>query len=67
MRIHSLQGDTIDMICHRYYGRTSGVTEQVLTANPGLADKGPVLPTGTVVNLPDRAPAAQKKLINLWD
>lgn len=62
------QGDTVDAICWRYYGRTAGVTETVLDANPGLADLGPVIPHGTAVTLPDTAPQAeQRQVVNLWD
>ncbi|MOA46868.1 Phage Tail Protein X [compost metagenome] len=62
------QGDTIDALCWRHYGRTAGVTELVLEANPGLADFGAILPHGTTVNLPD-APqqAEQRQVVNLWD
>ncbi|HBN7642444.1 tail protein X [Pseudomonas aeruginosa] len=62
------QGDTVDAICWRYYGRTAGVTEAVLDSNPGLADLGPVIPHGTAVTLPDAAPQAeQRQVVNLWD
>lgn len=62
------QGDTVDAICWRYYGRTAGVTELVLEANPGLADLGPILPHGTQITLPDAAPQAeQRQVLNLWD
>lgn len=62
------QGDTVDAICWRYYGRTAGVTEAVLDANPGLADLGPVIPHGTAVTLPDAATQAeQRQVVNLWD
>lgn len=37
MKVTALQGDTLDQLCHRYYGKTKGVTEEVLTANPGLS------------------------------
>lgn len=66
--VHAHQRDTLDAICYRAYGRTAGVTEQVLQANPGLAELGPTLPHGTPVTLPDitqqpsRAPTVQ-----LWD
>ncbi|MCI0508602.1 phage tail protein X [Chromohalobacter marismortui] len=66
--VHARQGDTLDAICYRTYGRTAGVTERVLKANPGLAERGPVLPHGTPVTLPEiiqqpsRAPTVQ-----LWD
>ena len=64
----TVQGDTVDAIAWRYYGRTAGVVEQILQANPGLADQGPVLANGTLVNLPT-APAAPEntKALNLWD
>ncbi len=62
------QGDTVDAICWRYYGRTAGVTELVLEANPGLADLGPIIPHGTQITLPDAAPQAeQRQVLNLWD
>ncbi|HGC2431299.1 tail protein X, partial [Escherichia coli] len=44
MKAFALQGDTLDAICVRYYGRTEGVVEAVLAANPGLAELGAVLP-----------------------
>lgn len=62
------QGDTVDAICWRYYGRTAGVTETVLGANPGLAEHGPIIPHGTPVTLPDAAPQVeQRQVVNLWD
>lgn len=62
------QGDTLDAICWRYYGRTAGITETVLEANHGLAELGPVLPHGTPVVLPDIAqPVPVRQTVNLWD
>lgn len=62
------QGDTVDSLCWHYYGRTAGVTEAVLDANPGLADLGPIIPHGTTVILPDAAPQPeQRQVVNLWD
>ncbi|MDH4585645.1 phage tail protein [Pseudomonas sp. BN415] len=62
------QGDTVDAICWRHYGRTAGVTEAVLEANPGLAELGAVIPHGTTIVLPDAAPQAeQRQVVNLWD
>lgn len=66
--IYAQQGETVDAICWRIYGRTAGVTEAVLDANPGLADLGPILPHGTLVQLPEVAPQAeQRQMVNLWD
>lgn len=68
MIVFALQGDTVDLICQRHLGRTGGITEAVLNANPGLAALGPVLPMGTPLILPDTAPAAAPaELVQLWD
>lgn len=62
------QNDTVDALCWRHYGRTVGVVEAVLDANPGLADRGPVLPPGLLVTLPEQQTAApERQMINLWD
>lgn len=70
MRVHARQGDTIDVICWRHLGRTAGVVEAALDANPGLAAHGPYLPHGTPVELPDTTPsttAAPQAPVQLWD
>lgn len=62
------QHDTVDALCWRHYGRTAGVTEDVLKANPGLADYGPTLPQGLVVTMPDaQRTAPERQMVNLWD
>lgn len=53
MKVRAHQYDTVDALCWRHYGRTQGVTEQVLKANPGLAEYGPFLPHGLQVELAD--------------
>lgn len=66
--VKSVQGDTVDLICWRYYGRTAGVLEQVLSSNRGLAALGPVLPMGTMITLPDQpVQAGSKQIVQLWD
>ena len=66
--LRAQQGDTVDAICWRHYGRTAGVVEQVLDANPGLADLGPVIPHGTLIQLPEQAVRAERRqMVNLWD
>lgn len=65
--VYAQQGDTVDQICQRYYGRTGGITEAVLEANPGLADAGVILPHGKAVKLPDIAPPAKTQTVQLWD
>ncbi|CNL09292.1 tail protein X [Yersinia kristensenii] len=67
MQIIVQQGDTLDLICARYYGYTEGVFETVLAANPGLAELGAVLPHGTPVELPDVQTSPVTETVNLWD
>ncbi len=60
------QGDMVDLICWRHYGYTAEITEQVIDANPGLADRGPILPHGLAVILPDPV-SKPAPAIQLWD
>ena len=61
-------GDVIDAVCRRFYGREAGAVEAVLEANPGLAELGPVLPAGTQVELPDLPrPLETIETVKLWD
>lgn len=65
--IRANQNETLDALCWRHYGRTAGVVEAVLEANPGLADLGPNLPQGHPVTLPDAAPQPEQQAVTLWD
>lgn len=67
MIIYAQQGDTVDQICWRYYGRTQEAVERVYAANPGLAESGPVLMHGCEVTLPDLPDASADETVNLWD
>lgn len=67
MQYESKQGDMLDGVCHAYYKNRSGATEAVLDANPGLAKLGPVLPLGTLIELPDLAPVESVATVSLWD
>ncbi len=67
MQLRSQQGDTLDLILFRRYGYTAGITEQVLNLNPGLATLGPIIPTGTLINMPAAPTQAEQPLIQLWD
>lgn len=61
------QNDVLDDVVARFYGDTRNrIVELVLEANPGLADLGPVLPAGVVVNLPDRPAVTASPLKRLW-
>lgn len=70
--VTALQGDTIDALCWRELGTTSGgVVENALALNPFLAEAGTILAEGASVMLPDPPQAAGRALIletvNLWD
>jgi phage tail protein X len=67
MRVYAQQGDTVDVLCWRHYGRTASVVEQVYAANVGLADLGAELPHGYAVELPDMAQATASETVSLWD
>jgi len=60
-------GDMLDRICQLYYGHTDGTVELVLAANKGLALKGPLLPAGLVIDLPDAPAAPEAQPLQLWD
>jgi len=64
------QGDTLDLICWRELGTTTGgIVEQAMALNRGLSDNGPVLAAGTLVTLPDlpATVAPARETVNLWD
>ncbi len=61
------EGDTVDLICWRYYRDTS-MTEAVYQANHGLADQGDVLPSGLLIVLPTKPVISrQSQFVSLWD
>lgn len=64
--VSTLQGDTVDLICLRYFNFTGGVTEQVMSLNPHLVNYGLIFPTGIDIQLPDAPERTQKQVIQLW-
>lgn len=66
--VRAHQDETLDQLCYRVLGRTGGITEQALTLNPGLAELGPLLPQGILVDLPDEQEANTPRTdtIQLW-
>ena len=61
-------GDVLDAVCQAHYGRQSGAVEAVLEANPGLADRGPLLSAGLVIELPELpAESRESDAVRLWD
>lgn len=67
-RYTTKEGDTVDYIAWRVYGTQSGqIVELLLDANRGLADRGPILPSGLKINLPDMPEPEQENGVRLWD
>jgi len=60
-------GDTLDYICWKFYAQQSGAVEQVLDANPGLANKGPIFDGGIEIALPEIQTKTTVQTISLWD
>ena len=60
-------GETLDQLCWRALGSTDPV-DAVYSANPGLAEHGPILPAGLTVTLPETAstPSPLRETITLW-
>ena len=54
MKYRTKDGDVVDALCYRLYGR-SDVTFEVYSLNPGLAEYGPKLRAGLLLQLPDIA------------
>ncbi|SOE50859.1 tail protein X [Orrella dioscoreae] len=68
MQARSIQGETLDALCWRVLRTTRGVVERALEMNPGLADIGPILPSGTLVELPEpTTEPTTAPTVNLWD
>ncbi|CAN7261296.1 tail protein X [Variovorax sp. LjRoot84] len=67
MQVRTLQGDTVDLLCWRNLQRTQGVVEATLLLNPGLADRGPILPGGLLVELAHPTSVATRPTVKLWD
>ena len=63
----TIEGDTIDAIAHRHYGRHNGTTEVILEANRGLAKQPMVLPEGLVLTLPDLDEDEPIRTVKLYD
>ncbi|PZR37170.1 tail protein X [Caulobacter segnis] len=64
--VHARAGETLDAVVHRAIGRTEGVVEDVLAANPGAA-AFTRLPEGMAIIITDEAQAAPiADLIDLW-
>lgn len=66
-QMRTQQGETVDALCWRHYGRTQGAVEAVLQANPGLARHGLILPQGILVTMPALSAPPPQPTVSLWD
>nr|WP_235912041.1 tail protein X [Mesorhizobium xinjiangense] len=67
----------VDQVCFEYAlahlgdrtlaGKLKGYVEATLTANPGLAELGVILPRGTVIDMPEYVIASETASVRLWD
>lgn len=60
-------GDTISRIAYEYYGKSGGMVEQILSANPKLSRHAVHLPAGLTIVMPKTEQNQTIKTINLWD
>lgn len=68
MRLTARAGDTVDSLVWRELGLGPSVLDAIFIANPGLAEPGGALPTGTIVNVPAlQAAPSVRPLVQLWD
>lgn len=74
----TVEDATLDTICFEYAlaalgdrrqaGKLTGYVEAALLANPGMADKGLVLPLGALIVLPEfSVETAPAQTVRLWD
>lgn len=68
-RIRSRAGDSVNRLLYRETGRADDTAEEALwSANPGLAEYGPVLPSGVEILLPDFADEQDATtVVTVWD
>jgi phage tail protein X len=67
VKYRTREGDMLDHIAWKHYKKQSGAVEEILEANPGLAEYGEQLPAGLVITLPDIVLPESKEIIRLWD
>ncbi|MFT0892751.1 tail protein X [Pseudochelatococcus sp. G4_1912] len=66
--ITTIDGDILDLICHRYYGQHKGTVEAVLAANPGLAAQPQPFAAGIEIILLDKPVTDRnQQTIALWE
>lgn len=64
---YTKENEMLDYICWKHYGYTSGVVEEILLKNPGLAAYGSFLPAGLRIKLPKIQKISKESVINILD
>lgn len=58
----------LDRLAKAIYGsELGGTVEGLLNVNPGLAALGPIVPAGTVLNVPEEVAAEAPVVVRPWD
>lgn len=66
--VTTTDGDMVDAIALRAYGRRDGTTTaQVLATNPGLCAYPVRLPAGVRIVIPDAPETMTDRRVKLWD
>ena len=67
--VRAAQGDMLDYLVWKHYGRTEGIVEQVLDhpKNYGLPEQPSILPLGTRVYMPVIEDPIAIPTFKLWD
>ncbi|MFW7382259.1 MAG: tail protein X [Oligoflexus sp.] len=66
LQYETVEGDVVDEICFRFYGRTRDVVEQVYAVNRHLSKYDVILPAGVKISLPEIKEEPRRELL-LWD
>lgn len=62
------QGETVDLMVWRHYGRIwPGLVEAVYAANPGLGALHAIIPIGTRVRMPAYQEPRRARMIRIYD
>lgn len=68
MKYLTVKGDILDGICERHYGAGGFDLDEVYAANYGLAGLGAVLPSGILIEMPEKARVTpEPQMISLVD
>ncbi|PIR37721.1 MAG: phage tail protein [Alphaproteobacteria bacterium CG11_big_fil_rev_8_21_14_0_20_39_49] len=67
VKYRTRKGDMLDHVAWKHYKKQSGAVEEILEANPGLAEYGEQFPAGLVITLPDIVLPESKEIIRLWN